>query len=272
MPRLRFSLALLGAALLLTSCAAAPQSTPSPTSAPATAAAPSGGEGIIGAWIAEEINGEPIGDGGQPLTAAFEADGSVAGSGGCNRFRGTYEVTGDAILVSEALATTMMACDETVMATETTYLAALTAARTFAVSGDRLELKDPDGTTTVTFAAQPQTLAGTSWTVVSYNNGENAVVSVLSGSSPSVEFGEDGSVSGSGGCNRFTGTVTAEEGALTFGPLATTQMACADPEGVMEQETAFLTALATATFYTVEGNTLALRTEDHALAVQLTRA
>jgi len=46
-------------------------------------------------------------------------------------------------------------------------------------------------------------------------------------------------VTGSGGCNRFTGAYEAGEGTLTFGPLASTRMACPG----METETAFLRAL-----------------------------
>ena len=46
-------------------------------------------------------------------------------------------------------------------------------------------------------------------------------------------------VTGSGGCNRFSGSYEAGEGTLSFGPLASTRMACPG----METETAFLRAL-----------------------------
>ena len=46
-------------------------------------------------------------------------------------------------------------------------------------------------------------------------------------------------VTGSGGCNRFTGTFEAGAGTLTFGPLAGTRMACPS----LDRETAFLRAL-----------------------------
>jgi heat shock protein HslJ len=47
-------------------------------------------------------------------------------------------------------------------------------------------------------------------------------------------------------------------------------MACAEPEGVMEQEAQYLAALQTAAIYKLEGNRLQLRTADSALAVDLT--
>ena len=56
-----------------------------------------------------------------------------------------------------------------------------------------------------------------------------------------IEFDGEGRVFGSGGCNRFTGTYTFEDGVLGFGPLAATKMMC--PEAVMDQEDRFLGAL-----------------------------
>ena len=51
-----------------------------------------------------------------------------------------------------------------------------------------------------------------------------------------------GRVAGSGGCNGFTGAVQAAPvGAIRFGDLASTDMAC--DAGVMEQEYRFLTEL-----------------------------
>src|SRR5262245_17332334 len=42
-----------------------------------------------------------------------------------------------------------------------------------------------------------------------------------------LELGADGAVSGSGGCNRMTGRVVIAGHRMTFGPLASTKMACA---------------------------------------------
>lgn len=51
---------------------------------------------------------------------------------------------------------------------------------------------------------------------------------------------ESGSASGNSGCNRFTGEFTLDGENLSFGPLASTRMACVD---TMELETRFLAAL-----------------------------
>ncbi|HEY2022013.1 META domain-containing protein [Paraburkholderia sp.] len=47
---------------------------------------------------------------------------------------------------------------------------------------------------------------------------------------------------GFSGCNRFTGSYTLKDGKLSFGPLATTHIACASPGGQIEAP--FLDALA----------------------------
>ncbi|KAA0968931.1 META domain-containing protein [Aureimonas fodinaquatilis] len=59
-----------------------------------------------------------------------------------------------------------------------------------------------------------------------------------------LNLSDDGRATGSGGCNRFTGTVTVTETTIEFGPLAGTKMAC--PEAVMNQENKFHNALSQA--------------------------
>lgn len=57
-----------------------------------------------------------------------------------------------------------------------------------------------------------------------------------------IAFDPDGQVFGTTGCNRLTGTATQDGTTLTFGPLATTNMAC--PDSRMAQEDAILGLLA----------------------------
>jgi heat shock protein HslJ len=71
----------------------------------------------------------------------------------------------------------------------------------------------------------------------------------------------DGTARGSAGCNSYHGTYSAGT-ALTFGPVAATEMACVAPEGVMEQEQRYLAALPSVTGYRIVGNLLWLQTED----------
>ena len=77
----------------------------------------------------------------------------------------------------------------------------------------------------------------------------------------------EGKASGNAGVNTFTGSYEApEDGTLTFGPLATTMMA--GPDAAMQQEQAFLKALAdTKTFTTEDGALVLMDADDTKLAV-----
>jgi putative lipoprotein len=63
-------------------------------------------------------------------------------------------------------------------------------------------------------------------------------------------------ITGSGGCNRITGSYESGQGTLRFGRLASTQMACVSG---METETAFLRALRETRSYRVRGRILDLK-------------
>lgn len=68
--------------------------------------------------------------------------------------------------------------------------------------------------------AQQQDLAGSVWQVTAFNTGHQAVTGVLEGSTPTAIFSPEGSVTGSGGGNSFSGTFTDSDGRITIGPLA----------------------------------------------------
>jgi putative lipoprotein len=79
-------------------------------------------------------------------------------------------------------------------------------------------------------------LAGTAWRVT-----EIAGAAADATSDATLRFDAGGFVSGSTGCNKFTGSAVFEADQLTFAPLATTRLACA-PE-LMAQEQRFLGAI-----------------------------
>ena len=221
-------------------------------------------------WVMDSLNGAaPVPN--TTITAEFTEDGKVGGSAGCNRYSGQYTVSGSNIEFKQSMASTMMACDGPVMDQETAYFQALAAAKSFAVGGDQLTLSDADGKELATYQAQSQSLEGTSWQVISYNNGKQAVVSVVAGSELTADFGTDGKLTGSAGCNNYNGEYKVDGNKITIGPLASTMMFCNDPAGVMDQESQFLAALQSAATYKLEGNRLELRTADDALAVDLQR-
>jgi heat shock protein HslJ len=72
---------------------------------------------------------------------------------------------------------------------------------------------------------------------------------------PSATFA-DGTVSGSTGCNRFTGRYTLEGEALEIGQIASTRMACPPPAD--EVERAYLDALGRVAAWRFDGTDLVL--------------
>lgn len=201
------------------------------------------------------------------------ADGSVGGTAGCNSFSGSYTTDGNTLTIGP-MASTMMAClENNIMEQEAAVQANLPAAATYTIEGDTLTIANADGETTLTFqATEPISLTGTNWVATSYNNGNEAVVSLIADSTITADFGEDGTLSGNAGCNQYTTSYTVDGDAITIQPAASTMMFCESPEGVMDQETLYLQALSTAATYQIDGTTLTLRTAEGAMVANYTAA
>lgn len=83
------------------------------------------------------------------ITTEFSQDGRVSGSGGVNTYGAEFAVSGESIQIGP-VASTKKAGPENLMTQETLYLAALQKATLWAVSGDKLELRDASGALQVT--------------------------------------------------------------------------------------------------------------------------
>jgi putative lipoprotein len=93
------------------------------------------------------------------------------------------------------------------------------------------------------------------WQLVELN-GQPAATGA-GGRAPDLSLASDGqTAAGFSGCNRFTGSYELAETRLSFGPLASTRMACA--EG-MELEQQFLAALERAVHFSLQDGRLSLR-------------
>jgi heat shock protein HslJ len=177
--------------------------------------------------------------------------------------------SGSSLQIGPQLVSTRMACPEPAGALAAAFNAALSATQSYRVEGGQLRLLDTAGATLAVLAPQATGLAGTTWRVAGYNNGRQAVVSVLGGTSLTLEFMADGRLRGSGGCNNFGSSYTLTGSQLGIGAAAATRKSCAEPEGVMDQEAAFLRALESVTSMRREGERLELRTASDALAATL---
>jgi heat shock protein HslJ len=198
------------------------------------------------------------------ITATFDGT-TVAGFSGVNQYSGPYTAKDDGALEIGELAGTMMAGPENLMGAEQAYIALLRGCDGWAVDGDRLTLSTGGETSLVYEKSAEVALPGTSWAVTNYNNGKDAVTTPVAGSDLTIEFGTDGTVTGSSGVNRYTGPFEVDGGTITVGPLASTQMA-GDPE-LMAQEAAFVKALESSTRWSVVRGKLEMRDAGDAATV-----
>ena len=221
------------------------------------------------AWVLSALPGRTLLPG-SSVTLRF-GSGRASGTDGCNRYAVPYTATGSKLKFEPTGVSTQMACPREVMEQAGAFIASLAGARSFRVDAGQLQLLAGDGALLASLAPQPQGPAGTAWRVTGYNSGKQAVTSVLGGTALTMAFSADGKVSGSAGCNNYTGTYASNGSTLAFGPAATTRKMCAEPARIMEQEQQFLKALESVATTRQEGDRLELRTADGALAVSLTR-
>ncbi|WP_170265536.1 META domain-containing protein [Thiohalocapsa marina] len=74
-------------------------------------------------WTVEDISGQGIIDRSH-VTLLFDRNGALSGSGGCNRYHGQAQLTGERLTIGP-LGSTMMACSEALMNQERTFFNAL---------------------------------------------------------------------------------------------------------------------------------------------------
>lgn len=93
------------------------------------------------------------------------------------------------------------------------------------------------------------------WTLASGSTADGDIA-IVEGSPITLIVAADGSVSGNSGCNQYTTAATIEGSDVSFGPVASTMMACADD--VMAAESAYLAALGAVNSGAKDADTLTL--------------
>jgi len=103
---------------------------------------------LLGAWQVTEIGGASVVADSEP-SIAFEEGGAVNGSASCNRFFGTYTLSGEGLSIGD-VGSSMMMCEDPVMANERTFLEILDDLGGFEIGADgALTLRANDGRTIV---------------------------------------------------------------------------------------------------------------------------
>lgn len=130
------------------------------------------------------------------------------------------------------------------------------------------EAVPPQETETMETTEEPVELSGTAWRLASMGL-VGSETPVIEGSTVTLQFNEDGTAGGQGGCNSYGGSYQVEEGEITFVDVVSTLMACAD-ETVTQQETAYLNALQHTGQFELSTDSLVIFYNDGAEALRFT--
>jgi heat shock protein HslJ len=201
---------------------------------------------------------------GTTVTMLFSDDGQITGSAGCNHYFAASEIKGTKITIGQAGSTEMYCMAPGVMEQESTYLTLLGMVSSLTAGNDTLTFADAKGSAILSFARivppEPEPLVGTPWTLDSVSTAD-AVSSVTAGTTITAVFDENGSVTGSAGCNHYFASYSVTGNSISIGPAGSTKMYCNSP-GVMQQESTYLASLSRAAAFTIAGNRLSLADAD----------
>jgi heat shock protein HslJ len=221
-------------------------------------------EDVVGrSFISTAVSGTEI-PGGGPLVLDFPEAGRIAATAGCNRMFGSVELT-DGKLVAGQLASTLMACPPPRDGADKWVSDLLSGSPQWSLEGDTLTLAS--GSTTVTLTDKKvvdpdRPVTGTRWVLTELVTADAVSTSAaLEAAAPTLTIGADGAVSGTTGCNSFTGTAQVGEGTISFGPLAVTEMACGGPE-LDEIQTQVLAVLSGQATVAVDGASMRITAAD----------
>ena len=203
----------------------------------------------------------------------FNEDGTITGTSGCNGLGGDYTVEGDQITFGEFVST-LMACDDPIMAQEEAAHKVMTGTAAYKIEGDTLTITKDDMVLVLTrgtqeavppSASSSATLTG-KWTLTSYRISD-VLASPVADAEAYLTFNEDGTLTGTSGCNEFGGSYTVEGDQITFKEIVSTLMLCDEP--LMGQEETMQQVLTdTATYQLVDNNTLRISKDDRSLILE----
>jgi len=97
-------------------------------------------------------------------------------------------------------------------------------------------------------------LTDTTWKLMTY-----AGTNPLAGKNMTAAFDGKG-ISGSASCNHYFGSYKLKKDQITISELGWTEMACLDPEGIMEQEQIIMKMLSESDTFTIQGDRLQITT------------
>jgi heat shock protein HslJ len=108
------------------------------------------------------------------------------------------------------------------------------------------------------------TLANTTWHLISFGPTDNPTAA-MPDVETSLSFGEDNQLSGSMGCNQFSGGYVEKGSEITFDAISSTLLAC--DEARMQQESGVFSLLSGTNTFSIEGDILTITSPDGSMAL-----
>jgi heat shock protein HslJ len=207
-------------------------------------------------WVLTQLDGQDVATD-RPITLMLDSS-QLDGRAGCDLdsgYAGAWNSTPDGT-ITELRVYARGACAGAGAEIGNAYLDALETATRFHHSDERLELLDADDEVVLAYrpAVVDPAIEATDWTLVSLDGG-----ALVEGTTITLTLNSRNAV-GSSGCNSY-GSVLAvvAPGVVSIGSVVSTAMACADPNGVMEQEASYQARIGEVVAYHVSDDRLELR-------------
>jgi heat shock protein HslJ len=191
-------------------------------------------------------------------TLTLSADGTFQAQADCNKLSGGYQLD-DSLLTFAPGPMTAAECGPDSHYLE--FVSRLGDVATYVFDGDQLVLNLKMDAGNMVFVAEvgtmtevSPTLEGSAWVLNGLVEGNSVTATPID---PTITaLFEDGQLTGSAGCNRYSSSYTVDGTALTLGPIASTRMLCEDAQN--EREIAFLSALSEVTGFSLSNGVLDL--------------
>jgi heat shock protein HslJ len=191
-----------------------------------------------------------------PRAIARFTEGRLSGFSGCNRFKGSYTISGDRVNVGRQTHT-VNKCADPAVEVENALKVAFAEPVRYQVADGRMTATTQTGATMVFEAEPAHALEGVEWEVTEFDNGKGVLVRPAKGTTVSLSFRGDGALIGNAGCNLFKAPYQRDGERLTIEPAVATHRKCTGLT-VMDQERIFLATLLAAKTWTLRGELLDL--------------
>ncbi|UUX92438.1 META domain-containing protein [Methanoplanus endosymbiosus] len=190
-------------------------------------------------------------------TLTFVNESILGGNSGCNSYSADYKAK-DGVFKTGIIVFTAMYCTDATMEFENDYLELLQKGSSAVMSDGKLVISDEEGGVLLNFL--PFKISGSSWELISMNDGKEAVLSLPENIGITLEFSDD-KASGNAGCNNYFSSYSTDEYfGIEFSAIGSTRMYC--EEAVMVYESAYLKNLESVSRYYFNGKSLIFRDDD----------